>query len=151
MPSGIHQPGIGTTSIGVSRITLDTSELDRLTAELKPRMEDAINATAFEVEGDAKIMAAVDTGAMRGSGYTSTSEGSGYGSSIAEAMSRNPKALIMDEVPRSEGLSAIIAFAVNYAIYQELGTSKMAAHPFLVPAMEQNYDKLVERIAKVFK
>ncbi len=35
------------------------------------------------------------------------------------------------------GLRAIVAPHVEYAIYQELGTYKMAAHPYLGPAAEE--------------
>jgi len=33
---------------------------------------------------------------------------------------------------------------VEYAIYQELGTYKMRAHPFLSPAAETIYSKFVD-------
>jgi len=36
----------------------------------------------------------------------------------------------------------IIASAVNYAIYNELGTRRMAARPFLAPAVEAYRQRL---------
>lgn len=37
---------------------------------------------------------------------------------------------------RGKGPVRIVADGVTYGIYQELGTSKMAAQPFMVPAVE---------------
>ena len=36
---------------------------------------------------------------------------------------------------------------VEYGIYQEFGTYKMAAHPYLVPALEANEQAIIDLIA----
>jgi HK97 gp10 family phage protein len=40
------------------------------------------------------------------------------------------------------------SFDINYAIYQELGTYKMAAHPYLRPAADFEYGLLEARIRR---
>lgn len=39
---------------------------------------------------------------------------------------------------------------VNYALWQEIGTARMSAQPYLRPAAEIQYPKLAERIKKFF-
>lgn len=65
---------------------------------------------ALKVERQAKHLAPVDTGRLR--------------DSITHAMATD-----------AEGLYVDIGSNVEYAIYQELGTRFMAAHPYLRPAL----------------
>jgi HK97 gp10 family phage protein len=85
--------------------------MDRIikTSGLKARQ--VVNRLAFKVEGYAKMRAPVDTGALKNSGFT--------------------------VVAARDGDAAIVGFSVEYAPYQEFGTYRMAAHPFLWPAVEQ--------------
>ena len=69
---------------------------------------------ALTVEAESKRLAPVRTGRLRAS--------------------------ITHEVNEAE-LLARIGSDVSYAIYQELGTSKMAAHPFLRPALDSARQK----------
>lgn len=66
---------------------------------------------AVKVETAAKRLAPVDTGRLR--------------SSITRELGED-----------AQGLVARIGTNVEYAIHQEFGTSKMAAQPFLVPALD---------------
>ncbi len=93
----------------VASIRLDTKRLDEIAAKLGVNTDGAVKAVAFQVEGIAKTLAPVDTGALRNSIHTEKMEEGTY----------------------------MVADGVEYGIYQELGTHKMAAHPFLVPALEQ--------------
>jgi HK97 gp10 family phage protein len=46
-------------------------------------------------------------------------------------------------------MTAYVAPGVNYAYFQEFGTSKMAAHPFLTPAVEkadEDFEKYMKQI-----
>lgn len=47
---------------------------------------------------------------------------------------------------QANGLSCDIGTNVEYGIYQEFGTYKMAAHPFLVPALKENESEVVRII-----
>ena len=48
-------------------------------------------------------------------------------------------------------LMAIIGSPLEYSIYQELGTSKMRAQPYLQPALDKNRSKIMNRIVRAIK
>lgn len=102
---------------------LDTSALDRLTAELERRADRIIASTAFDIEVEAKKRSPLDTGALRSS-------------IMAEAKAR---------------LLWWVHDGVEYGIYQEYGTYKIAAHPFMFPAVEKSRAKFVAKFAELFK
>lgn len=85
----------------------------------------AIRKTARDIERDAKIMAPVDTGNLRNSIST---EITGDG--------------------RSGSMTAIIGPTAHYGIYQELGTSRMAAQPYLFPAADRHEPGFIAAMAQ---
>lgn len=120
----------------MSDIKLDTRELDRIMKNLSINRDQMIRKIAFEVEAQAKQNAPVDTSAMRNSIYTVTAQQDGYGAASGAAVGANPKVATAPHPPPANG-AAHVGPCVEYAGYVELGTSKMAAQPFLVPAVEQ--------------
>jgi HK97 gp10 family phage protein len=102
---------------------LDTSGLDRLTAQLEARAEKIIASAALQIEGEAKVRAPVDTGALRSS-------------IMAEAKKR---------------LLWWVHDGVEYGQFIEMGTSRMKAQPFLIPAVEKVRAKFNEKWAELFK
>lgn len=96
-------------------VTVDTRELERITGNLDGATDAVVRELAFEVDGWAKTFAPVDTGALRDS---------------------------IDTQPMNNAWYRI-APHVDYAIYQEFGTYKMAAHPFLTPAAERVMSKFM--------
>lgn len=76
-----------------------------------------VTRIAIDVETEAKRLAPVDTGNLR----ASINHVSGYGD-------QGPVAYVGTDVP--------------YAIYQELGTWKMRAQPFLRPALQSIRNRL---------
>ena len=96
-------------------ITINTEELDRIIRDCDMNAVQIINRMGFEIEADSKQRAAVDTGAMRNSGFT-------------DAATQDDK-------------TVTVGYTVEYAPYQEFGTYKMAAHPFLTPAVEKILNK----------
>jgi hypothetical protein len=113
-----------------------------------------VKTAAFNVETRAKNHATVDTGAMKSAIYTVTREGSwrggdpgGYESATAEALSLNPKAEMQDEEPRPErDTLAIVHAGMNYSVYVEYGTGKMAAKPFMAPAAAEEQPRLQQAL-----
>ena len=89
-------------------ITVDTKELERIVAQVEPVSNEIIVRLATEAEVYAKSYSPVDTGALMNSIHHF---------SMGNAWQR-------------------IKPEVHYAIYQELGTYKMAAKPFLAPMVE---------------
>lgn len=49
---------------------------------------------------------------------------------------------------QAEGMRAEVGTNVEYAMYQEFGTYKMAAHPYLIPAMEESEAEVCDIIKK---
>lgn len=103
-------------------IRLDTTRLDEIQGEKEKRAGEIVRSTAFEIQAIAQINAPVDTGALR--------------SSI--------------ETVITGAMSAIIQDGVEYGIFVELGTSRMAAQPFLTPAVEQVRPKFDGRWKELF-
>jgi HK97 gp10 family phage protein len=117
-------------------VRLNTSELDRLARALKTNARDIATAFAFQVEAAMKQDAPVDTGACRASIYTVTQEVDGFSGAASAAKSSNPNASV-SALPRPSGkVIAHVGPSVEYAIYLEYGTSRMAARPFVIPAVE---------------
>jgi HK97 gp10 family phage protein len=119
-------------------VHLDTTELDRIAAGLNTNTEVVLINFALEIEGLAKDIVAIDTGALkssihtRGKDGTNTNENKDYG----EGHEQN-------EIPAAGGdVMAVVGTGMNYAAYVELGTSKMAAQPYLGPAVEVKSNKL---------
>lgn len=114
-------------------ISVDLSQLVALSARIKgagPRVGAAgsqlLRGTAYRIEADAKSLAAVDTGALRSS-ITTTIAGDGA----------------------SGSMTAEIGPTVEHGVYVELGTSRMAAQPYLQPAADRNIPGLVQGVEQL--
>ena len=94
---------------GVGSIRLDTRRLDEIARKLNTNAEGAVKSIAFQIEAVAKPLAPFKTGYLRNS---------------IEARSVAP-------------LLWWVQVGAEYAVYQEFGTYKMSAHPFLTPTCEQ--------------
>ena len=102
---------------------LDTRELDRIIRDAPVKAEKALAAAAFQVQAVAQSRAPVDTGALKNSIGTE----------------------------RKSRFTYWVADGVEYGIYQEFGTSRMAAHPFMVPAVESVREQFEREIAEAVK
>lgn len=112
-------------SKSVGGVTIDTTVLDKMTAAMKPKAREIVNKYGVAIADDAAKRAPLDTGALRNS-ILAASE------------------MIADMTYR-------IQDAVNYGIFQELGTGKMAAQPFIVPAVEAWREKFLKAFGELFK
>lgn len=106
-------------------LIIDTSTLERITRELKPKAAAVVQTYGTQIAGEAAKNAPLDTGALRNS------------------ILSNSK-MIADLTYRAQD-------AVDYGLWQELGTSRMASHPFLVPAMEAWRQKFFNAFSELFK
>lgn len=102
-------------SIGVRIATGDIERAIRniglLRFGLRQRVKDLVKLRLLLIETDAKLFAPVDTGRLR--------------SAIHSEVDAN-------------GLGGSVEVDVDYAVYQEFGTTRIPAHPFLAPAFEKN-------------
>lgn len=115
-----------------SRVTTDTTRLNRLIDRIPGNKRKAIKAVGFRVEALAKMKAPVDLGNLRNSIYMRSSE-------------ENPVSEIAtEELPKPPESSVYIGPSVEYGIYQELGTSVMDAQPYMLPALREVESELEE-------
>ena len=98
-------------------VSVDTTKLNQIIAKLPGNRDKIIRATALHVLGEARKRAPVRTGFMRDN----------------------------SEVTNGDGYSNV-EFHAEYAPYVELGTHKMAARPYLTPAVEAEAKLLEKRL-----
>lgn len=96
------------------------SRIPAIQAGCEPKASRAVAKTVADVESGAKAMAPVDTGNLR--------------SSIQG---------------QSGGLTGQVNAGAHYAIYQEYGTYKMAAQPFMTPAAEAAFPGFVSAMKSI--
>lgn len=97
------------------------SQIPEIAAGMMPKAQAAVDKAAADIEAHAKQRAPVDTGALRNS------------------IQSRPVA----------PLSAEVTTGVDYAIYQEYGTHKMAAQPFMTPAADAVSPLFVAAMAQI--
>jgi len=114
---------------------LDTTELDRIIRDSDMKAEQILRRLALEVEGEAKKMAPYDTTALRNSIYTVTEKEDNYTDAANAAQEKRP-GVATEPHPKPGKGEARVGPCVEYAEYQEFGTSKMPAQPYLTPAVE---------------
>lgn len=102
-------------------VAMTRNGLPAFAAALERAAETAVAKTAHELLADAQSRAPIDTGNLRGSGYAS-----------------------------ADGrLTWRVGFTADYALYQELGTSRMRARPFLIPAWVAARYRLVNNLRRI--
>lgn len=116
-----------------SRVTTDTTRLNRLIERIPGNKRKAIKAIGFRVEALAKMKAPVDLGNLRNSIYVRTNDDNSLPSEATEELPR----------PSTEN-SVVVGPSVEYGIYQELGTSIMDAQPYMLPALREVESELEE-------
>lgn len=110
----------------VAGVVLDTALLDAMTRELSGEASQIIEDIGRETVIDiATERAPVDTGDLANS--------------------------YMEESGMVNPLLYRIQDGVPYGIFQELGTSRMAAQPHVVPAVEEALPKVIRAFTELFK
>lgn len=109
---------------------IDTRRLESILKNLPGRTEDNNRAIAFRVEAGAKNKAPVDTGALKSSIYTRC------GGQSSGQPGDTP-------LPEPKGHDAHVGPSMNYALPVELGTRRMSARPYLIPALREVENALV--------
>lgn len=93
--------------------------LNRLAgAQRRQAQQDGLEAGGRIVETHAKLLAPIDTGALKGS----------------------------IEVYEATPVQALIGPSVDYAEHQEFGTVRMAAHPYMRPALDEHENEILDAI-----
>lgn len=111
--------------VNVANIIIDTSVLNKITAEIKPRASAIIEKYGEHIMFSAVKRAPVDTG------------------DLIDTITANSKLI--------EPLTFRVQDGKEYGIFQELGTHKMSAHPFLRPAVEEWRERFLSAFSELFK
>jgi HK97 gp10 family phage protein len=106
-------------------VTLDTTLLDKLIAETAPKASRVVQDYGFKIASEAVQGAPVDTGALRNS--------------------------ITSESRLEQPLLFIVRDGVEYGVFVEFGTSRQAARPFMIPAIENNKEKFLDAFRDILK
>ena len=106
-------------------VYLDTALLDKITADMQPKAAAIIEKYGLAMATEAAKNAPVDTSALRNS--------------------------LLSESKMTGDLLYTISDGVEYGVWQEFGTGRMAAQPFLVPAVELWRDKFLNAFSELFK
>lgn len=109
----------------VSGLKIDTRVLDRMVAEARPKASKIINTFGLKIASDWAANVPVDTGAFRSS--------------------------ILSESQMAGEMTFIAQDGVEYGVFVELGTSRMAARPSLVPAIENNRQAFFNAFKELFE
>jgi len=118
------------------------NKFDEFSEQLMKALGQVVRKTAFDVQAHAQSKAPVDTGNLRNSIYTKTSEGSTYPGTAGEH-------LLADQTGDADEMTAYVAVAANYGIYQELGSTRTPAQPYLGPAVDSvrgSFEQALEAI-----
>jgi HK97 gp10 family phage protein len=137
------------TRTGPVSYEIDTTRLNQILQRLPGNLDQNIRAVAFAIEAKAKVKAPFETGALRSSIYTRTSK-KAYSNGkplvgLPDVQGNPPR----EELPRPKAGEAVIGPSVEYGIYQELGTGRMTARPYLGPAVNSSADELERAMANV--
>lgn len=104
-------------------VTLEFNHFDEIAAKLPDAVAQVVETSAFVIEGEAKVLAPVDTGNLRASYQT--------------------------EKTRPDGTQFLVGTNVEYAPFVEFGTSKMAAQAHLTPAAEQERPNFIRDMSNL--
>ena len=101
---------------------METGALDSLISSVPAKADEVTKNVAYIVEAIAKVRAPVDTSALRNS------------------INTEKKGVMLYHVQD----------AVEYGIFQEYGTSKMSAQPFMIPAAEHAAGQALKMYGVIF-
>ena len=122
-----------------------------IASALDDALSQVVRKTAFDLMANmqAQIRAnhQIDTGFMWGSVYVRTSTESNY-SQTAEPIKKGQYKLEEVESPPDRH-TAYVGVAANYAYFQNYGTSRIPARPFLEPSIATTNPQFEAALAKV--
>lgn len=120
------------------------SHKDEVDRAMERAITAALEAIGSQCAGYAIELAPHDTGRLRNSITWATDKSDGRDYNYSDDHGKNYSYKIGSGVPSD---AVYIGTNVEYAVYQELGTSKMSAQPFLKPAVvnhKAEYKKMAE-------
>ena len=144
---------------GIS-VTVRNNRISDLINTLTTNARTQVEAAATEVRDQASRTAPVDTGSLRESIYVSVKGGnSDYLERTAIAKGLNRDVEILEEInpdfviglsgSLGDAVVGVVAAAAGHAIFNENGTSRMPARPFLRPAALSGEDIFTQAMTHI--
>lgn len=112
--------------IDTSQLAAVGADISRAGGHVGAKAAAVFRKTIHDIEADAKTLSPIDTGALRNS---ISSDITGSGSFTA--------------------MTGEVGPTVDYGIWQEIGTSRMAAQPYLAPAFDRRVPGFLEAIVGI--
>ncbi|MCW5936726.1 MAG: hypothetical protein KIT11_05410 [Fimbriimonadaceae bacterium] len=145
----------------MAEVRLRIDRFDLAKSGVRKGLDGAVRALASECQARAidnigaypEARRPIDTGAMQASIYVETADSSERQEALARAAEQYATASRAEAPPegaaspRPADLEAKVAVGVEYGVYVEQGTPKMAARPFLEPALA-SLEAETERVVK---
>lgn len=126
-------------------LSINANNVDQVMTDLKEELDIALEMVGMAAEGDAAKMCVADTGRLRNSISFSTKTNNTAKSYSWKDSTKGRGTKAGSDVTESHGGEqegkVYIGTNVTYAEHVEYGTSKMAAQPFLRPAIQANMMK----------
>lgn len=113
--------------IEIKNLSQFTKWTENVVKEVESKVKNTVNQNVHQMEGQAKMLAPVDTGHLRQSINTELSNG---------------------------GMTGEVSTNVEYALFVEYGTSRQAAQPFMYPAFvmySKNFESEIRKIVRDVK
>ena len=108
----------------VGGVTIDTKVLDAMIDHARDKAGGIVSKYVSIIASDTAQNAPVEFGALRNS--------------------------YLSESGMVDDLNGRVQDGVEYGVFQELGTSKMPAHPHLIPAVEKHAKGFLNSFAEIF-
>ncbi len=125
-------------------VTVKT-KIPALTRDLRQDLSAVVRKAAFDIEGQAKAAAPVDTGALRASIYVALRGETDYAQSAAQAQAQQPGVALFPQNAPGEDMAAHVAVGASYGAPVEF------KRPFLLPAVERVRGPLLAAIKAVIE
>lgn len=105
------------------KVTVLMNKLPSIRRSLRPKVAKEVETAGLNIENGAKQRVRVKTGTLRRSIHTT----------------------------KTGEMSLEVGPSVEYGLYQEFGTRRMAAHPYLIPAAEAESPHFITRVKKALE
>jgi HK97 gp10 family phage protein len=143
----------------------DFNNWDEIAEKFDTAISAVVRKAAFDVQAKAQARVPVDTGFLKNSIYTITSnrglftstkdeQGNRIAKTGARSTRRRVKKSLQDQLfpeiaPPASDQEAYVVVGARYGLYVEMGTRRMPARPYFYPSLEEVRASFDEALSKI--